>query len=87
MRVASCKSRVASCKLRVAGCELGDEGSNFGFEGWTQNKLTRINSENLLRPIWMDGRFGAFFLFNSISVIFYPMGFQTRNNMFRSRKG
>ena len=82
MRVASRELQVASCESRVASCELGDEGSNFGFDG-----LTHINSESLLRPIWMDGRFGAFFLFNSISVIFYPMGFQTRNNMFRSRKG
>ena len=34
----------------------------------------------------MGGRFGVLFPFNSISVIFYPMGFQTRNNIFRSRK-
>ena len=86
MRVASCELQVASCELRVASCELGDEGSNLGGEGWTQNKLTHINSESLLRPIWMGGRFGVLFPFNSISVIFYPMGFQTRNNIFRSRK-
>ena len=50
--------RVASCKSRVASCELGDEGSNLGGEGWTQNKLTRINPESLLRPIWMDRSLG-----------------------------